>query len=183
MGGMGRRGTKSYSGVLWGFFSFLETDRRENSPGCLILVCRISMDVSFVSDPTLGCHKQLTRADGANPTLFPLFFPPFPLIRNWFAPASHLCPRAETPQVLPICVPRRNMMGSSSGWGAHQHPWVPAGCRRLQLHGKENGGCWWGWSEGRSCAVVNKLGFILFFSSLVCQKLLVEVEASSLGVG
>lgn len=37
--------------------------------------------------------------------------------------------------------------------------------------------------EGRSCAVVSKLGFILFFDPPVCQKLLVEVEASSLGVG
>lgn len=61
-------------GVVWGFFSFLETARRENSPGCLVLVCRVGMDMPFASDPTLGCHKQLARADGAKPTLSPLFF-------------------------------------------------------------------------------------------------------------
>lgn len=148
-GGHGQEGHKELKwslvgcfGVVWGFFSFLETARRENSPGCLILVSRVGMDTPFASDPTLSATSSSRGLMEQNPLFLLFFFSPFPLIRDWFAPApaSHFCPQAETPQVLPMCVPRSNVLGSSSGWGAHQHPWVPAGCRRLQLHGKEKEG-------------------------------------------
>lgn len=106
-------------GVVWGFFSFLETARRENSPGCLVLVCRVGMDTPFASDPMLGCHKQLARADGAKPTLSPLFFFPFPINTRLVCPSTSIppLPPSKDPAGAAHLRPQEEHAGEQQGVG------------------------------------------------------------------